>query len=272
VRVPDEVQLPAIIADAKLGRLLIFDPTDPNTPLGHLPEEEQGSHALVVTGDGADLVKLPLEPPSRNHVHSVVAGSVLPNGALKANLRRVYSGYPAATLRVLVGDDKGTRRLFEGSLSQRLGGIALASATLKKSAEDAKLEADVAFEVHQFGQLMQNRLLVFAPGTLVPDSDYVLPEKARTTPLKVRARSHTNTIRLKVPPGFEADEIPDTVSVAGEYGKFEASWAVKDGEVVFLQTVTLTDSIVAPADYAKARKFFDSFAGAQGSAVVLIRK
>jgi hypothetical protein len=143
---------------------------------------------------------------------------------------------------------------------------------LKKSAEDAKLEADVAFEVHQFGQLMQNRLLVFAPGTLVPDSDYVLPEKARTTPLKVRARSHTNTIRLKVPPGFEADEIPDTVSVAGEYGKFEASWAVKDGEVVFLQTVTLTDSIVAPADYAKARKFFDSFAGAQGSAVVLIRK
>jgi hypothetical protein len=272
VRVPDEVQLPAVVADAKLGRLLIFDPTDPNTPLGHLPEEEQGSHALVVTGDGADLVKLPLEPPGRNHVHSVVTGSVLPNGSMKANLRRVYSGYSAARLRDLVGDDKGTRKLFEGSLSQQLGGIALASATLKKSAEESKVEADVAFEVHQFGQLMQNRLLVLAPGTLVPDSDYVLPEKARTTPLKVRARSRTNTIRLKVPPGFEADEIPDAVSVGSEYGTFEASWAVKDGEVVFVQTVTLKDAIVPPGDYAKVRKFFDSFAGAQGNAVVLVRK
>jgi hypothetical protein len=119
---------------------------------------------------------------------------------------------------------------------------------------------------------MQNRLLVLAPGNLVPDSDYMLADKARTTPLKVRGRSRTNTIRLKVPPGFEADEIPDAVKVGGEYGTFEASWAVKDGEVVFVQTVTLADATVAPADYAKARKFFDSFAGAQASAVVLIRK
>ena len=272
VRVPDEVELPAVISHAKLGRLVIFDPTDPNTPFGHLPEEEQGSHALVVTADGADLVKLPLEPPARNHVHSVVTGSVLPDGALKANLRQVYSGYPAAVLRNLVGDEKTTRKLFEASLSQRLGGMTLASATLKKSAEIAKLEADVEFEAHQFGQVMQNRLLVLAPGLLVSDSEYVLADKPRTTPLKVRARSRTNTIRLKVPAGFEADEIPDAVSVVGEYGTFEASWAVKDGEVAFVQTVTLKDALVAPADYAKARKFFDSFAGAQGNAVVLVRK
>jgi hypothetical protein len=36
--------------------------------------------------------------------------------------------------------------------------------------------------------------------------------------------------------------------------------------------VTLKDAIVPPGDYAKVRKFFDSFAGAQGSAVVLVRK
>ena len=35
---------------ATLGRLLIFDATDPYTSLGDLPDHEQGSYALIIAG------------------------------------------------------------------------------------------------------------------------------------------------------------------------------------------------------------------------------
>ena len=47
---------------------------------------------------------------------------------------------------------------------------------------------------------------------------------------------------------------------------------VKDGEILFDQSVRYKDLTAPAADYAKVQSFFDRFAGAQGAAVVLIRK
>jgi Transglutaminase-like superfamily len=50
IKVPDDVALPSVINHPKLGRLLIFDPTESETPIGDLPEDEQGSYALICAG------------------------------------------------------------------------------------------------------------------------------------------------------------------------------------------------------------------------------
>ena len=51
VKVSDDTQAATIVMNPKLGRLLIFDATDDDTPVGDLPEHEQGSWALIVAGD-----------------------------------------------------------------------------------------------------------------------------------------------------------------------------------------------------------------------------
>lgn len=272
IRAPEGAQLPAIVEHPKLGKLIIFDPTDPYTPFGYLPDEHQGSHALVVAAAQGDLVRLPLLPPDRNHVQSDVSGDITPAGSLKAKLVRTYSGSAATDMRELLHDEKALRQMFERALTYRLGGVTLKSVKLQPGATPTVMQAEAEFEVYQFGQIMQNRLLAVSPGVVVPDSDYLLTDKARTLPLKIRARSRRNTIRLRVPEGFAPDEIPDAVHSSTEYGEFRASWSVKDGEVIFDQSVTYKDTTVPPGDYAKARSFFDGFAGAQGNAVVLIRK
>jgi hypothetical protein len=162
--------------------------------------------------------------------------------------------------------------LYEVSLARRLGGVTLHSVALKAGATPAVMQATADFDVNQFGQVMQNRLLVVSPGNIVPDSDYLLTDRSRTLPLKIRARSRRNTIRLRVPEGFEPDEVPDPVHATSEYGEFQAKWTVKNGEVLFDQTVSYKDTTVPAADYAKVQAFFDGFAGAQGNTVVLIRK
>jgi len=46
-QVSDETRTPTVIEHAKFGRLLIFDPTDAETPVGDLPFYLQGSLALI---------------------------------------------------------------------------------------------------------------------------------------------------------------------------------------------------------------------------------
>ena len=47
VKVSDQTQASTVIVHPKLGRLLIFDPTDSETPIGDLPYHMQGSLALL---------------------------------------------------------------------------------------------------------------------------------------------------------------------------------------------------------------------------------
>src|SRR5438105_15962852 len=66
IKVGDETQVPTIITHAKLGRLLIFDATDDDTPVGDLPDQEQGSLALIVAGNDGSLVRMPVTPAEPN--------------------------------------------------------------------------------------------------------------------------------------------------------------------------------------------------------------
>src|SRR5258705_4717867 len=66
VKVSDETQAATVITHPKLGRLLIFDATDDDTPVGDLPEHEQGSFALVLAGDAGTLLRMPVTPPEAN--------------------------------------------------------------------------------------------------------------------------------------------------------------------------------------------------------------
>ena len=50
VKIPDSMEFLSVVRYPTLGRLLIFDPTDPDTPVGQLPEQEQGSYALICAG------------------------------------------------------------------------------------------------------------------------------------------------------------------------------------------------------------------------------
>jgi hypothetical protein len=69
VRLPKDVLLPAIAPiynHPRLGRLLVFDPTNEHVPFGQIPDYEQGNWALLVTPDGGELIQVPHPPPAAN--------------------------------------------------------------------------------------------------------------------------------------------------------------------------------------------------------------
>ena len=108
VRVSDAIEMPTVLA-APLGRLLIFDPTDSITPLGDLPEQEQGSRALVIAGNQGALLTMPRLAAVASRIECTAGGAVDASGSThctrRAPLLRASCG---ATARA--ADAAGRRR------------------------------------------------------------------------------------------------------------------------------------------------------------------
>ena len=75
-----------------------------------------------------------------------------------------------------------------------------------------------------------------------------------------------------MPAGFKLDELPAPAKVESPYGSIEATWAVRDGEIVMEQTLEIQDIVAPASDFAQVRDFFDKVAGVQSAPVVLVRQ
>ena len=273
VQAPESVQLPTVLQTAQLGRLLLFDPTDRITPLGDLPEEEQGSYALVIAGARGALLKMPLLPVSANRIDSKVEGTINPDGRLEAKLERRYFGQSSIPLRavqLLRGSDDLKKR-FESGYGRRLAGSSISKVSAENEAAENAVAVHVELGAERFG-LMQGKLLITRPGLLTSGGDYSFSSKQRTAPIKLDADLRHDSIRVKLPAGFKPDEIPQSTKIESDWGRLEASWSLHDGEILLEQTLEIKEATVAPAEYAKVRDFFERVNGAQAAPVVLLKE
>lgn len=274
LRVSDAVQLPTVIENPSLGRLLIFDPTDPITPVGDLPRSEQGSHALVIAGSQGALLTMPSLPPAANRIESSVRGMLGPDGHLDAEIQRTYFGQAAVPLRgveVLQGAEELKKR-FEQEFGRRVAGTTVSGFKTGPQPAENGIAVTLQLGVQRFGQNMQGRLFIVRPGLLTSGGDYLFTSKQRTAPVKLEADMRRDTIRIGIPEGFKLDELPEPAKIESPYGTLNARWAVKDGEVVMEQTLEIRTVIVPAAEYPAVREFFERLGGAESAPVLLVRQ
>jgi hypothetical protein len=164
------------------------------------------------------------------------------------------------------------KRSFELGLSSRLGGMTLKGLTPTDRMHDGRLDLNLDIAVKSFGKLMQDRLLVLEPGSLVPGFGYSFPAKPRKWPVRLSARLRRDRVSIDLPDEFKPDEIPDPVKLESRWGKYTANWSINDGKAVFEQSLEVHDTISPATEYDAIREFFENVTGAQTSAVVLIRR
>ena len=276
IRISDGISLPTVLPDTALGRLLIFDPTDPITPLGDLPLDEQGSYALLVSsslvGANRALLEMPRLPSSANRVESAVQGVMDDNGAIQATLRREYYGQSGVGLREVEMLDGAPelKKIFERGLARRLGGLLLRRLDTDATAGE-KLAVTLDFSSDRFGQLMQGRLLVVRPGLLAGGVQYFFNSGTRHAPVRLSAELQHDTIRIKLPTGFKLDELPQPAKFDGPFGRLEANWTLRDGELVMEDTIEVRETLVPVSDYSQIRSFFNQLSGAEAAPVVFMK-
>jgi hypothetical protein len=274
VKVSDQTQASTVIQHPTLGRLLIFDPTDQETPIGDLPFHLQGSLALIDSKTETDLVKMPITPPEMNQLERTATLELQANGAIAGQIKEMANGQTAATFRTQF------RRLskpeYTGMIERWLTSGAT-SAKLNKmepsdNAADGRFTLDVEFSANQYAQLMQDRLLVFKPAVVSRREGLALTAATRKHPVVLRANAYSETVQVKLPAGFTVDEVPDAVKPETSFGTYVTSYEVKNNQLVFKRQLSQQATTIAPADYEKVRKFFESIRTAEQAPVVLARQ
>ena len=274
VKVSDQTQGSTIIQHPTLGRLLIFDPTDEETPIGDLPFHLQGSLALLDSKSETDLVRMPVTPPEMNQLERTATLQLTPDGGISGQIKEQANGQTAASLR---SEFRGLSKpdytvkietwLTRGITSARLNKIEPTEDT-----GNGSFSLNLEFTANTYGQLMQNRLLVFKPVVVARREDLALTAPTRKHPVVLHANAYSETVRVQLPAGFVVDELPDAVKLQTAFGSYTTSYEVKNNELVFKRQLSQQATTIAAADYETVRKFFESIRAAENSPVVLARK
>ncbi|HLL15535.1 MAG TPA: DUF3857 domain-containing protein [Pyrinomonadaceae bacterium] len=274
IRVSDETQAPTVIQHATLGRLLIFDATDENTPVGDLPDHEQNSYALIAAGADGALVRMPVTPPEANQLEREAQINLAADGSITANIRERSKGQSAV----------GERRLFRGLarpeyaravedwITRGATGAKVVKVEPADNHADGRFALDVDFTAANYGQVMQQRLLVFKPAILSRRESVFLTNASRKHAVVLESEAYTESVNIKLPAGFDVDELPDPVKLDTAFGSYSTSYVVHDGQLQFKRAFTQRAATIPPADYAAVRGFFERIRAAEQSPVVLAKK
>ena len=274
IKVGEEVQSPTIITDAKLGRLLIFDATDSNTPVGDLPEDEQGSFALVIAGEAGQLLRMPTLPAGASSFNRQADVVMTSEGSISATVHERANGQMAADFRRQFRGLSSAQylKVIEGWVTNGATGAKVSRIDPQDNNEGGRFDLDIDFTAINYAQLMQNRLLVFKPAIVSRQESLSLTEVARQHPVVLDAQNFSETVRVKIPAGFEVDELPDPLKLDASFGSYNTSYLVRDGELVFTRTLAQRAGIIPVAQYQAVRSFFERIRAAEQAPVVLARK
>ncbi len=274
IKVSDETQSPTVITHPTLGRLLIFDATDEVTPVGDLPDHEQGSLALIIAGDGGALMRMPTTPPEANRLERSSEATLDAEGRITATVRENAMGQTAADYRRYF---RGLSRpeyngVIERWVARGANGAKVSNINPTDSNAEGRFALDLEFTAGSYGQVMQNRLIVFRPAIVERQESISLIESKRKHPVVLESQAYNETVRIKLPEGFEVDEMPDAMKLDTSFGTFSATYEVKDGHLLFTRKLVQRAMTVPVEDYAKVRSFFAGIRSAEQSPVVLSRK
>jgi hypothetical protein len=271
VKAPEGSSYPATYNHPKLGRLVIFDPTDSNTPFGLLPDHEQDSWALLDSVAETPLFRAPAVPPSANRVVRKVEAELTEGGEMKAQVLDESHGDQASRARGLKKDlsPDDYRRVHERFVNRVSSSAALKDLQSKDAGKS--FETSWTIECARCSQMMQNRLLTFKPVVLrfggLPD----VTKTKRIHPVVLDSQALEETVRVKLPAGFKIDELPDDITLETPYGKVKASWRQDSDAVLFERKLEIPAKVVPAEEYPALRKFIGAAQGVEAAPVVLLR-
>jgi hypothetical protein len=270
IKVDDSIEGPALLIHPKFGRLMIFDPTVPYVPVGHLPKLDSGVLGLIIAGSDGELIQLPAAPARK--YEQAFAVRLQADGSVEGSLDQHFGGqaaeYSRAGFRNLSATD------FNKSIKHWLGkSLPAAEASRIEPTDDfdhAAFAVKIDFVAKAYGKPMRDTLLVFKPVIFPREPGETLRKIKRTQPVVVDPYELTENSRFELPAGFVVDELPAPVELKSLYGTYKAKLhAGENNQLILERSLQLPAALVPAADYDALRSFYEKISQAEQAPVVL---
>lgn len=206
-----------------LGNLLLFDPTDSDTPFGELRPGLRNSTAMLVTTQGGEAVTTPPHTASRNRLTRRAELKLSPDGMLTGEVTEIRDGASRASFReMLLARELSSRAgVFEEMPGASVGSFRLTSAKLSKLEEiGTPLIAGYRFEAAQYARRVGERL-VLRPRIVGVKAMAVPPNETRSHAVELAmATLESEDILIDLPPGYIPGEIAPPVELKRDFARY----------------------------------------------------
>lgn len=272
IAVPADYQAPATFTDPELGRLLLFDPTDPHVPLGYIPQHEQDSHALLTAGDKGRLIRTPKTKPEQNRTERRWKMTLDGEGAVKGELDELSTGQEAFDSLGQTQQLSATefQKLVEAWISQSIPGATISKLDYAFDPTKNSFRTQIHFQATNYAKVMRGKLWTIRSAPLPFRGTPNVNKAEREQPLIVHPVFFEESIDWQVPANLKLDEVPDAEAQEFAYGNFKASWKTSGASIRVDRSLTLESTVLPAAEYAKARQFFARFRGSEIAPIVLL--
>jgi hypothetical protein len=281
VKVSDQMKVPSIVDHPRLGRLLIFDPTDEDTPVGDLPDDQQGSLALIVAGDDGLLMRMPSVPLEANHLERQIDATLQADGSINARVRELSTGIEAVgerrQARILSGPKY--KEMIERWITRGVTASRVSRIEPVDERDERRFKLEVDFVAPNYAQ-PTGKLLLLKPAIISRREGISFSDKTRKHPIVMEAESLVEKTRLTLPAGFIVDELPDKAEFKivdssqpeTPFARYVATYEAKDGELIYTRTLLMRGVTLPVERYEDVKQFFARIREAELAPVVLIKK
>jgi hypothetical protein len=277
IKVSDDVRDPSLVSTTvhpKLGRILFFDPTSELTPFGQIGGYLQANYGLLVTPDGGELVKLPMQLSTMNGIRRTAKLSLGPDGGLRGDVQEVRLGDRAASQRWAlrtVSKDADRIKPIESLLAGSLSNYVITKAVVENLTQtDLPFGFRYSFEAKSYAKNAGDLLLV-RPRVLGVKSSAILETKEpRQFPIEFEGPvQDTDTFEITLPPGYEVDDLPPPVDADFSFASYHSKTEAKGNVIGYTRTFEVKELSVPVSKADELKKFYRIIAGDERSTAVL---
>jgi len=277
VRIPDGVNDPSLVAtldDPKLGRLLIFDPTDEYTPFGQLRGDLQANYGLLVAPDGGELVRLPQLQSATNGVERTAKLSLNSSGVLSGDVVEVRNGDTGTIQRYML--KSVTKKEDQIKPIEKLAAESLATFRLTNASVSNLERKDLPFG-YQYSFVAEN--YAKKAGDLILVRPRVIDMKAKSLmetkePRRFAVeftgpRKDTDMFEISLPAGYEVDDVPPPVNVDYSFASYHSKTEKVGSVLRYTRTFEVKELSVPVSKADDLKKFYRIIASDERNNAVL---
>lgn len=278
-----EEDILADFPDRQFNHVILCVPDDKDTiwlectsqtvAAGYLGKFTSDRNVLLITKEGGKLVRTPKYSGWENQQVRHIKGVLEETGTLSIKVNTRYSGLEHERPHRMINSlskDKVKEYLHE-KLDFATYDISQFDYSEEKKALPVVNES-LDISVSNYATITGKRLFI-APNVMTRNYRKLSQDTARKFEVVLRYEyMHNDTVEIALPPGYEAEAIPQDIALTGPFGKYTCAVKLKDNTLYYYRTME-SYSGSFPADlYNDLVKFYETIYKADRSRVVLVKK
>ena len=277
IRLPEDMNDPSLQSvydDSKLGRLLIFDPTDQYTPFGDLRGELQKNFGLLVTPDGGELVSLPQMAPQSSGVTRVSKMTLDSFGNLQGDVHEIRRGDFGTQERYSlksVSKDADRIKHIETLLSQSMANFRLTKASVTNLQQNSQpFMYDYSLVSQDYAKHAGTLVLVRPHLIGSWSSDLLETKEPRKFPVEFDGpQADTEDSQITLPAGYAVDDLPPPVDADYSFASYHSKTEATGNTIHFTRKMEIKELSVPVSKLDELKKFYRIIAGDERNTAVI---